>query len=524
VLPLLTPSGLKARLLGILDRGRRRSLGRATRLALAMLVVLIFIPAAGAVLVPRPSQYKTIEPGTVIGCARDQITGRPLVGADVDIWDGGSVRERVLTDRLGCFRTHLGAPRTGALVAYVRKGAVAGRKGITPGLYGTKLPTSIDVQRAYSVAGTLRDEGGRVVEGGKVRVVWSEVWAKGPGPDAVAISGRDGRFRFEGLLYGNYRFFVESPVGGVATESVHLDGGAALDVTIPPTMPVTGYLVDEAGRPVSGARVEEASFYNQHDRNLHGRYFDWDVTGETGAFRMVRLGRSVDAVGRDPDGQLLMAAFEDWSFRTLLAPDVAANAASPRHGVFQMRRAGTITGQAVYFDGQPAAGAHISASVVFKRERGVPGRPFYERSAYADDQGRFLVGPLPLGEVSLWARGPAGRTNTRAILHPQVRGEHDPPVEVVLSEIIPTVDPPRRREPVLTVTPTGIYLANERLDDDVIKMEEAIRNALRSAGTETLLIRGEKSALPRLGDLMSIIRRSGARNLGILRTIDGKLQ
>lgn len=74
----------------------------------------------------------------------------------------------------------------------------------------------------------------------------------------------------------------------------------------------------------------------------------------------------------------------------------------------------------------------------------------------------------------------------------------------------------RRSDPVLTVTKANeLYLGARKVD--VGNLEGEIRKALSEVGSETLLIRGDKSVL--LGaavDIMSTAKRAGASHIAIL--------
>jgi beta-lactamase regulating signal transducer with metallopeptidase domain len=435
VLPILTQSGLKARLLGIIDARRRRGLGRRARLALAAVGLCVFLPTASAVLVRRAPEGTQFYPGALLACARDQDTRAPLAAADVDLWDGTSVVERVRTDRDGCFRTSRGAPRSGQIIAYVRKGAIAGRKGMLSGKYGTQLPTTIDVRRAHVISGIARDGRGVPLAGATVRVVWSPVWAAGPGPDGLVVSGPDGRFAFDGLLYGTHRLLFQAPSGAMATALVKVaesDVGG-LDVVVPDPWPVTGHLKDGSGRAVAGARVEEAyPFPREPGRAVRGRHIDWDVTDDTGAFRLVQIGRPLLATGRDAEGTLLLARFSDYRsaegrFRNL--PAGGWQVEPPASADIVMRPAGVVSGQVHLPDGRPAPFAGVQALVRVDAGDAVN----TIRQSRADGDGRFVLGPLPLGEVEIYAFTRAGTSVLHAIRrHHLVHGESDPPLEIVL--------------------------------------------------------------------------------------------
>jgi biopolymer transport protein ExbD len=74
----------------------------------------------------------------------------------------------------------------------------------------------------------------------------------------------------------------------------------------------------------------------------------------------------------------------------------------------------------------------------------------------------------------------------------------------------------RHSDPVLTVTKSNeLYLGSHKVD--AASLESEIRKALAEVGSETLLIRGDKSVL--LGaavDIMSTAKKAGASHIAIL--------
>ena len=80
----------------------------------------------------------------------------------------------------------------------------------------------------------------------------------------------------------------------------------------------------------------------------------------------------------------------------------------------------------------------------------------------------------------------------------------------------------RRSDPVLTVTKANeIYLGPKKVAP--ADLEGEIRKALQAVGSETLLIRGDKSVL--LGaavDIMSTAKRAGASHIAILTAPNAK--
>lgn len=79
----------------------------------------------------------------------------------------------------------------------------------------------------------------------------------------------------------------------------------------------------------------------------------------------------------------------------------------------------------------------------------------------------------------------------------------------------------RRSDPVLTVTKNNeLFIGTHKVD--AANLEQEIRKALTEVGSETLLIRGDKSVL--LGnavDVMSIAKKAGASHIAILTQPSG---
>jgi biopolymer transport protein ExbD len=80
----------------------------------------------------------------------------------------------------------------------------------------------------------------------------------------------------------------------------------------------------------------------------------------------------------------------------------------------------------------------------------------------------------------------------------------------------------KRSDPVLTITKSGeLYLFTKKVE--AANIEAEVRKALTDVGSETLLIRGDKSVL--LGsavDVMSAAKRAGAKSIAILTQPGGE--
>jgi biopolymer transport protein ExbD len=74
----------------------------------------------------------------------------------------------------------------------------------------------------------------------------------------------------------------------------------------------------------------------------------------------------------------------------------------------------------------------------------------------------------------------------------------------------------KRAVPILTITAANdIYLFTRKIDP--ANLEQELRKALQDGNSDTLLLRGDKKVM--LGsavDIMSVAKRAGAKNIGIL--------
>jgi beta-lactamase regulating signal transducer with metallopeptidase domain len=320
VVPILSQGGLKARLLGVLDPGRARSLGRPVHVALAVVGFVVFVPVALAVPISRSEEALSLLGfGRVVGRVFDEAK-HPVSDAEVFfLLDSGPGLPRsavVRSDRNGWFRYPAGASAQGSFDVYARKGHFVARKPILLlNKYGTQLPIELDMRPGYALHGGVRGEAGAPVAGAKVRFLRFESWAPGPGYDVVATSDETGRFGIDGLSYGRYWLVVEAPWGVATTTFANVtdhdvDG---VDVVVNRDWAVTGRLRDETGAPVSGARVGDTVW-----SSLGGppwlnptRYVHWDESREDGSFRLLPRGRMLKVWAHDRAGEVIVGTFPD---------------------------------------------------------------------------------------------------------------------------------------------------------------------------------------------------------------------
>jgi hypothetical protein len=440
VVPLLTPGGLKARIRALLEPGRRRRSARAAGVVMGALGLSTLLPLAAAVP-SRPEPPAPVASGWVIGRVVDP-EGRPVAGASVSIrpdgrsWFGPTDREgasTVTSDRAGWVRFPDDMGRPSAFDVYVRKGPLAMRKGILAVKYGTTLPTTLDLRPARALSGTVRDEAGRPVAGATVRIMEDRQYMPGPGPEVLARSDGAGRWRIEGMLYGEFVLLAQAP-WGVARAMPATVGDRdvdGLDCVLDRQWPVSGYLQDERGRPLAGVRVEHEHLfrYSSYDprpvrRATGERHLDWDESAADGSFRVLPVGRRVrvtarDAEGHDLFGEVTVAGEPFFRPRPGGGMRLATPIRPTGPAIVTLQRSAHVSGHVRTPDGSPMVGVLVAAGPpVFRGSMHV----YPHTSTRTDASGAFSLA-APAREIQVTAHSPGQngaslRAQWNALLNP----------------------------------------------------------------------------------------------------------
>ncbi|MGQ0553465.1 MAG: carboxypeptidase regulatory-like domain-containing protein [Planctomycetota bacterium] len=132
----------------------------------------------------------------------------------------------------------------------------------------------IVLERGAWISGRVIDEAGRPLAGAEIRAQDASAFGSrrsgGPmllgglaGEFGAVTTGSDGRFSVAGLAAGEATVSARSSGRRVAvTEPVKLEAGRGADVgdlTLDPGVSISGYVLDEAGRPLPGAQVSVSS-------------------------------------------------------------------------------------------------------------------------------------------------------------------------------------------------------------------------------------------------------------------------
>lgn len=114
---------------------------------------------------------------------------------------------------------------------------------------GASQPADIKLAPAISLSGTVKS--GTATVAGSYVSLYSELDAEPPG----TVTNSKGRFRVDGLMAGRYILTGTHPEFNVNRIQLDLSVNSERTVTAVAFVPVLGHVVDEAHKPVAGARV-----------------------------------------------------------------------------------------------------------------------------------------------------------------------------------------------------------------------------------------------------------------------------
>jgi protocatechuate 3,4-dioxygenase beta subunit len=352
--------------------------------------------------------------GTVRGRVLDKATGEGIAGARVRTF-GGLTPElmifasvNVVSAGDGSF-TLTGVP-LGANVLYATHAdyvsdmdpaTLLGGMGGGPGGPPLFAEGSRDVERdvelrpAESITGVVLGPDGAPVAGATVHEVSDErmIFAQFFGSGLLtATTDLNGAFVLKGLRPGAETKITATHRDFGPSEATTARAGDPAAVTLRLTAPLTlqGTVVDDAGGPVAGVRVQatraaERSMGPRVVTTLDPEGARPTVTDEQGAYVL----RNV------PTGDLTIT-FDHPDF-AILTKDLSL-AASRDLGRTVLARGATISGEVVDADGKPVAGIGIYA---WRPSGGNSGTGRRNASATADEQGKFAFRGLADGDYQL---------------------------------------------------------------------------------------------------------------------------
>jgi protocatechuate 3,4-dioxygenase beta subunit len=324
--------------------------------------------------------------------------GRPIPGARVGLRAEDDRTE--LTDAAGLARFSGVAPGFVVVAVQATGRSPVQRPVSVPESTRTPVRVEVSLARGAPVQGRVLETGGGPVAGARVLAEPSaDVFGLAEPDQDGATTDAEGRFAFEALAPGSYRFGASHPdhppadSGTVQVEAgrptpevrIELAGGGR----------ISGRVVDEGGRGVPYAQVRVAAAESSPYRRTFGGTRVRQALGDAdGAFRFQGLPRT----------RLQLAAQAEGASSDVLPVDLEAAPAAIGLEV-RLARRGRIAGTVKTAAGEPVAEAEVlavpdvwaGASVAEAELRG-------PATAQSDGAGAFVLQGLPEGAAfRLWA-------------------------------------------------------------------------------------------------------------------------
>ena len=320
----------------------------------------------------------------VSGRVVERATGQPLPGGTVIVSSRQARTTTAEVDASGAFTLEVGA---GEYRVSARRGPLYGRSPPVQAAPGQVASVVVEVERTAAVHGRVTsEEGGAGLEGVTVsaRPAPGERNCRGFQATATTVAG--GSYRLEGLArcalsleFAGARHVRRS----VGVEAPMDDVDRRLDTALAAASLVAGVVRDAAGAAVAGAQVHVRA------GGANGRVTRV-TTDEQGRFEVDHL----------PPGEDVWLVAHHQRGAASLGPE-RLTAGETRRLTIALGTAAWIAGRVARPDGAPVAGFSVEAVPV--RDGEALGAPVV---AVTGDDGRFRVGPLAAGAVSLGAVGP----------------------------------------------------------------------------------------------------------------------
>jgi hypothetical protein len=362
-----------------------------------------------------------IETRTATGRVVD-LKDRPISGAEVLLMPSSSPETlggsealqatlRAETDSQGHFRIgplgkgpfDLQAWARGFLTTRVRQVA------IPPGKGSADLGV-ISLQAGSTLQGRLIDPKGNPVAGANVQATPSSGLSPGDFPPDGQASGReavtdaDGAFSLSGFRDGELLTLRFARRGFSTRTLTRIETPLAepLTVELTPAARIAGTVLDEAGNPITGAKLLLAEDRQQGAGAARGRLVAAAETGSEGRFELEDLA----------PGRFRLSALAP-GFLPETRAGLTLTAGSAIDGIeIVVLRGATLEGRVLTPDGSPAAGARV---IVLDQPAeaglGLAGRP----ETLADSEGHYQLGGLSKGDRKVHAGLPEFQPARRQI-------------------------------------------------------------------------------------------------------------
>jgi protocatechuate 3,4-dioxygenase beta subunit len=385
-----------------------------------LLLAAVFL---AALLMPAVHAGETPAKGRVLAGKVVDEEGQPVAGAKVML----ERNEPVVTRESGVFEILNPPTETHTLAVYQPGFAplVVPRLEIAEKDLRVDLGT-LTLRKAAVLEGRVADPEGKPVAGAKViaSILAAAVMDRFKGSiqenPGNLVTDAEGRFRLK-EVHPREKFTVYVQRTGYIDETLQVTrvtAGQPLEIVLRPEAAISGRVIDEAGEPVANATVR----FMPEARTAENEWRGAAATGPDGSFLLEKL---------DAGPARLVAAAEECGTAEI---DLTLEAGEDRKNVvLRLRAEGpTLEGRVSDSQGRPVAGASVHVMLVM---------PLANRgSATTDENGRFRLDGLLLGEVTVYASHPENsRSIQRKVLLQPGRNEIDlafPPGHPVSGRVV----------------------------------------------------------------------------------------
>lgn len=349
---------------------------------------------------PREGLTVSLAPAAAVAGLVVDEAGRPVPGAEIEAFPTeaplpeGEVSGWSRTDSLGRFRLDGLRPKERLTARVLASGFALLESPMPPLAPEPATPVRLALQRGRTVVGTIVDAAGSPIQGAEVLAypldpaAQPESLLRAKAREMRGATGRDGTFSLPAVGAGQIDLALRAAGAGpkwlrgvdVPPGQTPLDLGR---IVLGPESPLRGSVIDEAGSPVSGAKVTAVPLVSLPRPGDFAASPPATLTDEAGQFALRGLEEGVKVLLRGEQAGFLPATLE------------VALAVDPAPVLLTLKPAAALRGSVVDEEAKPVEGARVV--LVTQAARG--DRPL--ATSASDRTGAFTFAAVPPGSHRL---------------------------------------------------------------------------------------------------------------------------